>query len=104
VIGIFEGHAKGVRQLDYTPYHEGFILSVGYESDANVWSLEGGMGAIQSSISLSSSRRTNSSSNLYGKLSNVNNILRFARFISNSPFCATVDEKFVVKLWNFQTF
>ena len=104
LIGIFNGHIKGCRQLDYTSYHEGFILSVGYENYANVWSLEGGMGAIQSSINLEASGKTNSSSNLSGKLSNVNNILRFARFISNSPFSATVDEKFVVKLWNFQTF
>jgi hypothetical protein len=30
-------HELGVRQLDYTPYHGGALLSVGYETKFNVW-------------------------------------------------------------------
>ena len=29
--------------------------------------------------------------------------MKFARFLHNSSFCATVDEKFVCKLWKFTT-
>ena len=51
VEGIFSGHETGVRQLDYTNYFDGFIVSVGYECDARIWVLEGGMGEIQRSLS-----------------------------------------------------
>ena len=46
VVGIFSGHLKGVRQIQYTSYQDGFMVSVDYESYANIWTLEGGMGAI----------------------------------------------------------
>ena len=32
-----EVHKLGVRQLDYTPFHGGALLSVGYEIEFNVW-------------------------------------------------------------------
>ncbi len=47
LVGIFSGHLKGVNQLDYTAFTDGFIISVGYEPDAYLWSLEGGLGSIQ---------------------------------------------------------
>ena len=46
VEGIFSGHETGVRQLDYTNYFDGFIVSVGFECYGSIWVLEGGMGAI----------------------------------------------------------
>lgn len=46
IMGIFTGHAKGIRQLDYTPYIDGFMVSVGFEAHAHLWSFEGGMGSI----------------------------------------------------------
>lgn len=103
VVGKFSGHLKGVRQLDYTSYMDGYILSVGHESFVNVWTLDGGMGAIQSSISLGKQNKSKHLSNFYGKLSKGHNLMKFARFLHNSSFCATVDEKFVCKLWKFTT-
>lgn len=29
--------------------------------------------------------------------------MKFARFMSNSPFCVTIDDKYCPKLWNFIT-
>lgn len=108
VIGEFTGHLKGVRQLDYTSFMDGFILSVGHETYVNVWTLEGGMGAIQSTYTQSSISRGTAAggkakqmSNLVGRLSKGNNLMKFARFLHNSSFCTSVDEKFVCKLWNF---
>ena len=46
VVGVFNGHKMGVRQLDYSELDDGYILSVGSEPFVNVWSLEGGVGAI----------------------------------------------------------
>lgn len=102
-IGKFSGHLKGVRQLDYTNYMDGYILSVGHESFVNVWTLDGGRGAIQSSVSLGKQKKSKHLSNLYGKLAKGHNLMKYARFLHNSSFCATVDEKFVCKLWKFTT-
>lgn len=74
VVGVFAGHSKGVRQIDYTPYNDGYLLSAGFEAFVNVWSLEGGMGAIQSSSNLA--RRGDKRgrlSNLHGRLSKGSN-------------------------------
>lgn len=103
VIGKFSGHLKGVRQLDYTSYMDGYILSVGHESFVNVWTLDGGMGAIQSSISLGKQKKSKHLSNFYGKLAKGHNLIKYARFLHNSSFCTTIDEKFVCKLWKFTT-
>ena len=46
VMGIFMGHSKGVRQLHYTPYQEGYMVSASFERIANIWSFDGGIGAI----------------------------------------------------------
>jgi hypothetical protein len=50
LVGVFRGHLTGVRQLDYTVFGEGYVLSVGHERFINVWSLEGGLGALQSNF------------------------------------------------------
>ena len=77
------------------------MVSVGYESYANIWTLEGGMGAIQSTINLA--KEDTAQSSLHGKFNNYGNLFRIARFLPNSPFCVTVDEKFVCKIFNFLT-
>jgi hypothetical protein len=50
LVGVFRGHLTGVRQLDYTVFGEGYVLSIGHERFINVWSLEGGLGALQSNF------------------------------------------------------
>lgn len=101
IVGIFSGHLKGVNQLDYTAYTDGFIISVGYEPYAYIWSLEGGMGSIQSSLNLIRRKNSKKISNLHGKLSKGGQIIKYAKFIEKTTFCATVDEKFTCKIWNF---
>ena len=106
LIGVFSGHNKGVRQLDYTNYHDGYLISLASENFANVWSLEGGMGAIQSSVNIDSNKRkggktSSTSSNLNGKLKNGNNIIKYVRFLPNSPYCASIDDKLNFKMWDF---
>ena len=80
LVGIFSGHLKGVNQLDYTAFTDGFIISVGYEPNAYLWSLEGGLGSIQSSLTY---KRKNSKkmSNLHGRLSKGGQIIKNAKFI-----------------------
>ena len=46
LIGKFGGHIQGVRQLDYTTFEEGYMVSVGYETTCNFWTFEGGLGSI----------------------------------------------------------
>ena len=58
IVGVFTGHKKGVRQLDFTSYGEGYMLSCGFEAEAVVWSLEGGLGAIQSGANRSTQKVT----------------------------------------------
>ena len=58
------------------------------------------MGAIQSSINLGKSDR-NQQSNLHGRFNNYKNLIKVAKFISNSPFGVAVDELFVCKVFNF---
>ena len=84
--------------MDYTAFTDGFIISVGYEPDAYLWSLEGGMGSIQSSLN---NKRKKKMSNLHGRLSKGGQIIKNAKFIQNSTFCITIDEKFTCKIWNF---
>jgi hypothetical protein len=33
-------HTFGIRQLDFTPFHGGSLLSVGYEVSFNVWNID----------------------------------------------------------------
>lgn len=41
VVGILHsGHDTGIRQLDYTPYHGGSLISIGYESYYNLWEMD----------------------------------------------------------------
>lgn len=40
-LGYLEtGHYTGIRQLDYSPFHGGVLISVGYEQFFNVWEME----------------------------------------------------------------
>ena len=34
------GHITGIRQLDFTPFHGAYMISVGFEVYFNVWSLQ----------------------------------------------------------------
>ena len=40
VVELDTAHTKGVRQLDFTPFSGGALLSVGYEVFFNVWILD----------------------------------------------------------------
>jgi WD40 repeat protein len=98
VIGVFKGHSTGVRQLDCSQMNEGYILSVASENFVNVWSLEGGIGAIQSNLNQANKKNKPS---LAGILQRGMEIIKFVRSMLDSPFCATVDCKFQIKIWDF---
>ena len=100
IMGILQGHIKGVRQLHYSPFQDGYMVSVGFEAFCNVWTFEGGMGSIQSTLSLNKTNTVNKS-NLQGKFNNYKHVIRLAKFIMNSPFCVEIDEKHILKLFNF---
>eukprot|EP00347_Sterkiella_histriomuscorum_P016786 403351858 len=85
-IGVLKEHKKGVRSLNYTPYHGGNILSVGHENYINVWSPEGSIN--RSHI---------------GKLEGHNAPVVSAKFINQTPFCVSVDEKMNVRIWDIRT-
>ena len=41
VVGVLDtAHSYGVRQLDFTPFNGGALLSIGYEVYFNVWILD----------------------------------------------------------------
>lgn len=85
-IGVLKEHKKGVRSLNYSPYHGGNILSVGHENYINVWSPEGSIN--RSHI---------------GKLEGHNAPVVSAKFINQTPFCVSVDEKLNVRIWDIRT-
>lgn len=85
-IGVLKEHKKGVRSLNYSPFHGGNILSVGHENYVNVWSPEGSIN--RSHI---------------GKLEGHNSPVVCAKFINQTPFCVSVDEKMNVRIWDIRT-
>lgn len=99
VIGHFQGHSRGVRQLDYTTFEDGFLVSVGFESFCNIWTFEGGMGSIQSAGNLA--RNSSNKANLRGRFNNYKHIIKVAKFLNNTPFCVEIDENNLCKIFNF---
>ena len=85
-IGILKEHKNGVRSLNYSPFHGGNILSVGHENYVNVWSPEGSIN--RSHI---------------GKLEGHNAPVVSSKFINQTPYCVSVDEKMNVRIWDIRT-
>jgi uncharacterized membrane protein (DUF2068 family) len=75
------------------------MVSASFESFANIWSFEGGIGAIQSSLNLQ--KTSEIMSNLHGKFNNYKHLIKMAKFINNSPFCLALDEVNICKIFNF---
>ena len=88
---LSEVHKLGVRQLDYTPFHGGALLSVGYEIEFNVWQMD----------------RTQSFPKTSSKPIKLNNISASAapvvgaRFLEDTFFCASIDSLCSLKIWDF---
>ena len=80
VVGVLEtGHFTGIRQLDYTPFHGGALISVGYENFFNIWEMDG---------SLSFGKRQKELANRFPL---VNQPIVGARFLASSAFVVCVD-------------
>ena len=83
-----EAHKLGVRQLDYTPYHGGSLLSVGYEIEFNVWQMD----------------RTQSfpkSMSIPIKINNISAPVIAARFLEDTFFIASIDGIHQLKIWDY---
>ena len=91
VIGILHsGHATGIRQIDYTPYHGAAIISSGYESFFNLWEID-------NSVSFAKQMK-----DMATKFTLVSHPCIAARFLGRSVFCAAVDSQFLVKIWDYK--
>ena len=91
VIGILHsGHATGIRQIDYTPYHGASLLSVGYECFFNLWEID-------NSPSFGKQMQ-----DLPVKFSLVSSPCIAARFLGQSVFAVAIDSLFVIKIWNYK--
>jgi len=78
-------HTTGVRSLDYTPDYSGYIVSVGHENIIKVWSPE---------VSIHRA--------YVGCLEGHNSAVMTAKFIKNSPFLISVDEKLNLRVWDIR--
>ena len=85
-VSVLREHVKGVKQLSYNPNFGGFILSVGFERNVNVWSPE-----------------VTTKKSLIGRLEGHTEIVVCAKFLNFKPFCVTIDEKFNFRFWDVRT-
>ena len=86
-IRILEGdHVLGVKKLAYNSNFGGYLVSVGHEIYANVWGPE----SLISDI-------------LIGKLKGHTKPIIDTKFISQTPFNVTIDEKNNIRIWDIRT-
>lgn len=91
IIGIIlSGHATGIRQIDYTPYHGASILSVGYETYFNLWTMD------------DSTSFAKQMQEVPTKFTLVSSPCISARFLGRSVFAVAIDSVFCVKIWNYK--
>ena len=83
---IITDHSKGVRRMSYCPSNGGYLISTGYEVNANVWCPETVVGDI-----------------LIGKLKGHSRPIIDTKFISTSPFNVTIDESREIRIWDIKS-
>lgn len=92
VVGVLEtGHQTGIRQLDYTPYHGGALISVGYEQFFNVWEME------------SSASFGKRAKEMPKQLKMIYYPVVAAKFLGNTFYVACVDQVNTVKIYNYKS-